>query len=130
VTVSHGHLSFYGAYVLLNLTFFYLAIPRIKGFPDGEYSQRTGHFAFWLTSLGVVGMGLAFGVAGVLQTYLERIQGQPYMVAQEPIRFWMAIVAAHGLMVVAGALLIVKHLLTLKPDTFKPATAIGKVVAA
>ena len=75
-------------------------------------------------------MGLAFGVAGVLQTYLERIQGQPYMVAQGPIRFWMAIVAAHGLMVVAGALLIVKHLLTLKPDTFKPATAMGKVVAA
>jgi nitric oxide reductase large subunit len=32
VTVSHGHLSFYGAYVLLNLTFFYFAIPRIKGF--------------------------------------------------------------------------------------------------
>ena len=37
------------------------------------------------------------------------------MVAQEPIRFWMAIVAAHGLLVVAGVLLVVKHLLTLKP---------------
>lgn len=62
---------------------------------------------------------------GVLQTYLERIQGQPYMLAQEPIRFWMAIVAAHGLMVVAGALLVVKHLLTLKP-----AALIAKPVAA
>ena len=28
----------------------------------------------WLTSCGVVGMSLAFGVAGVLQTYLERVQ--------------------------------------------------------
>ncbi len=130
VTVSHGHLSFYGAYVLLNLTFFYFAIPRIKGFSNGEYGQRMGHFAFWLTSLGVIGMGLSFGVAGVLQTYLERIQGQPYMVAQEPIRFWMAVAAAHGLMVVAGVLLVVKHLLTLKPDTFKPAAVVGKVVAA
>jgi nitric oxide reductase subunit B len=130
VTVSHGHLSFYGAYVLLNLTFFYFAIPRIKGFPNGDYNQKTGQFAFWLTTLGVLGMGLAFGVAGVLQTYLERIQGQPYMVAQEPIRFWMAIVAAHGLMVVAGALLVVKHLLTLKPATWKPAAEIGRVVAA
>ncbi len=130
VTVSHGHLSFYGAYVLLNLTFFYLAMPRIKGFANGNYSQKSGHFAFWMTSLGVVGMSLAFGVAGVLQTYLERIQGQPYMVAQGPIRFWMSVVAAHGLMVVAGALLIVKHLLTLKPDTAKPAAAIGEVVAA
>ncbi len=130
VTVSHGHLSFYGAYVLLNLTFFYLAMPRIKGFSNGDYSQKAGHFAFWLTSLGVVGMSLAFGVAGVLQTYLERIQGQPYMVAQGPIRFWMSVVAAHGVMVVVGALLIVKHLLTLKPDTLKPATAIGAVVVA
>jgi nitric oxide reductase subunit B len=130
VTVSHGHLSFYGAYVLLNLTFFYFAIPRIKGFSGGDYEQKSGHFAFWLTTLGVVGMGLAFGVAGVLQTYLERIQGQPYMVAQEPIRFWMAIVAAHGLMVVAGTLLIVKHLLTLKPAALKPGAAITKAVAA
>lgn len=124
VTVSHGHLSFYGAYVLLNLTFFYFAIPRIKGFSGGDYEQKNGHFAFWMTTLGVIGMGLAFGVAGVLQTYLERIQGQPYMLAQEPIRFWMAIVAAHGLMVVAGTLLVVKHLLTLKP-----AAVVGKAVA-
>jgi len=37
------------------------------------------------------------------------------MVAQDPIRFWMAIVAAHGLIVIIGVLVIVKHLLTLKP---------------
>jgi nitric oxide reductase subunit B len=117
VTVSHGHLAFYGAYVLLNLTFFYLAIPRIKGFRDGEYDERSGHLGFWLTSMGVVGMSLAFGVAGVLQSYLERYLGQPYMVAQDPIRFWMAIVAAHGLLVVAGVAVIVKHLLTLRSVT-------------
>ncbi len=123
VTVSHGHLSFYGAYVLLNLTFFYFAIPRIKGFSNADYNQKSGQFAFWLTTLGVLGMGLAFGVAGVLQTYLERIQGQPYMVAQQPIRFWMAIVAAHGLMVVVGAMLVVKHLLTLRPADTAPGAA-------
>jgi nitric oxide reductase subunit B len=126
VTVSHGHLAFYGAYVLLNLTFFYFAIPRIKGFNGGEYNQKTGHLAFWLTTLGMVGMALAFGVAGILQTYLERIQGQPYMVAQSPIRFWMAIVAAHGSMVVVGTLLIVKHLLTLKPATLKSVAEVAK----
>ena len=115
VTVSHGHLAFYGAYVLLNLTFFYFAIPRIKKFPGGSYEERTGHWGFWLTTLGVMGMSLAFAVAGVLQTYLERVQGQPYMVAQQPIRFWMFVVAAHGLVVLAGVLVIVKHLLTLRP---------------
>jgi nitric oxide reductase subunit B len=61
-------------------------------------------------------MSLAFAVAGVLQTYLERVQGQPYMIAQKPIRFWMHIVFAHGiLMVLTGAVIIISHLLTLKP---------------
>jgi nitric oxide reductase subunit B len=115
VTVSHGHLSFYGAYVLLNLTFFYFAIPRIKNFPGGSYEEKTGHWGFWLTTLGVMGMSLAFAVAGVLQTYLERVLGQPYIVAQQPIRFWMFVVGVHGLVVFAGVLLVVKHLLTLRP---------------
>ena len=116
VTVAHGHLSFFGAYVLFNLTFFYFAIPRLKGFPDGQYKEKRGYWGFWLTSLGVLGMSLAFAVAGVLQTYLERVQGQPYMIAQKPIRFWMHIVFAHGiLMVLTGAVIIISHLLTLKP---------------
>jgi len=115
VTVSHGHLSFYGAYVLLNLTFFYLAMPRLKRFPNGDYDQKTGQFGFWLTSFGVVGMSLAFAVAGILQVYLERVLGQPYIVAQQPIRFWMGIVAAHGLLVLLGVLVIIRHLLGLKP---------------
>jgi nitric oxide reductase subunit B len=101
VTVSHGHLAFFGAYALLNLSFFYFALPRLKGFPDGRYDERGGHWGFWLTSSAVVGMSLAMAVAGVLQTYLERVQGQPYIVAQSPIRFWM--------------LVVIRHLLTLRP---------------
>ena len=115
VTVSHGHLAFFGAYALLNLSFFYFAIPRLKGFQDGRYDERGGHWGFWLTSSAVVGMSLAMAVAGVLQTYLERVQGQPYIVAQSPIRFWMLAVFLHGLLVLAGALVVIKHLLTLRP---------------
>jgi nitric oxide reductase subunit B len=116
VTVSHGHLAFFGAYALLNLGFFYFAIPRLKGLPGGRYDERAGRWGFWLMTLGVLGMSLAFAVAGVLQTYLERIRGEPYMVAQQPMRFWMLIVVLHGLMVVAGVALTVKHLLTLRAD--------------
>jgi nitric oxide reductase subunit B len=61
-------------------------------------------------------MSLAFAVAGVLQTYLERVRGEPYMVAQQPMRFWMLVVVLHGLLVVAGVVVTVKHLLTLKAD--------------
>src|SRR5512133_4138824 len=43
VTVSHGHLAFYGAYVLVNLSFFYFAIPRLKRLPDARYDERAGN---------------------------------------------------------------------------------------
>lgn len=116
VTVSHGHLAFYGAYALLNLSFFYYAMPRLKGLPGGRYHERAGHWGFWLTSLGVLGMSLAFAVAGVLQTYLERVRGEPYMIAQEPMRFWMLVVFLHGLLVLAGVIVTATHLLTLGPE--------------
>ncbi len=115
VTVSHGHLAFYGAYVLLNFTFYYFAMPRLKGFADGHYHEPPGQLGFWVMTLGVLGMSLAFAIGGVLQTYLERYLGQPFMMAQQPIRLWMAIAAIHGLMALAGALIAVVHLLRLKP---------------
>jgi nitric oxide reductase subunit B len=113
VTVSHGHLAFYGAYVLLVLTFFYFAWPRLKSLPGGEYEARAGHWGFWMTALGVVGLSLSFAVAGVLQTYLERVGGEPYMQAAQPIRFWMLVAFLHGLVVVAGVLVTATHLLRL-----------------
>jgi len=121
VTVSHGHLAFYGAYALVNLSFFYFAMPRLRNLPDGKYDEKGGHLAFWMASLGVVGLSLAFAVAGVLQAYLERMQGQPYIVAQQPIRFWMAIAFVFGIVVLGGVVHIVKHLLTLKPPPPAPA---------
>jgi nitric oxide reductase subunit B len=73
------------------------------------------YWGFWVTSVSLLGMGLAFSVAGVLQTYLERVQGQAFMVAQQPMRFWMLIVFIHGVGVLAGAVMTIAHLLTLKP---------------
>lgn len=116
VTVSHGHLAFYGAYVLVNLTFFYFAMPRLRRFPSDEYRAALGHWGFWVMSLSLLGMSLAFAVAGVLQAYLERVQGQPYMLAQQPIRFWFLVVLLHGLGLLAGAVMTIAHLLTLRPS--------------
>jgi nitric oxide reductase subunit B len=124
VTVSHGHLAFYGAYALVNLSFFYFAIPRLKGLPDARYDERAGHWGFWIASLALLGMSLAFAVAGVLQAYLERYLGLPYIVAQQPIRLWMFIVFLHGILVLAGVVIIVKHLLALRP-ALAPSAAAG-----
>jgi hypothetical protein len=44
-----------------------------------------------------------------------RALGQPYMIAQEPVRFWMLLAVIHGLMVLAGVVITVRHQLALRP---------------
>ncbi len=113
VTVAHGHIAFFGAYVLLNVMFFYYAIPKLKGLT--EFDERRGTVAFWFMSIAMVLMTLAFSVAGVLQTYIERVMGLGYMTAQAQMRFWFAILVAVGLTLLIGVLLTVVDLLTLRP---------------
>jgi nitric oxide reductase subunit B len=118
VTVAHGHIAFFGAYVLLNLMFFYYAIPQLKGL--AAFDERRGTLAFWWTSLAMGGMTLAFSVAGVLQTYIERVMGLGYMTAQAQMRFWFGILVVLGLAMLGGVVLAVTDLLTLRPAAQEP----------
>jgi len=113
VTVSHGHLAFFGAYGLLNLTVFYFAMPRIKGIE--VYDERRGRIGFWTMNIAMITMGLTFGVAGVLQTYLERVLGLGYMNTQSHMQLWMGITMAAGVCFLLGLLVTVRDLLTLRP---------------
>jgi nitric oxide reductase subunit B len=113
VTASHGHLAFFGAYVLLNLMFFYHAMPELKGI--SRFAERRGQLAFWWMSLAMLGMGLTFGVAGVLQSYIERVMGLGFMTAQAQMRFWFAVTWVLGLILLAGVVLAAVDLLTLRP---------------
>lgn len=113
VTVAHGHLAFFGAYVLLNIMFFYYAMPKLKGL--AEFDERRGTLAFWWMSITMMLMTLAFSVAGVLQTYVERVMGLGYMTAQAQMRFWFAILVVLGLSLLGGVILTVVDLLTLRP---------------
>ena len=94
VTVSHGHLAFFGAYALLNLMTFYYAMPKMKGI--AAYDDRLGKIGFWTMCSAMMIMGLTFGVAGVLQSYIERVLGMGYMVAQGYMRLWMGVTMAGG----------------------------------
>ena len=115
VTVAHGHIAFFGAYVLLNLMFFYYAMPKLKGLI--AFNERRGTLAFWWLSLTMFVMTLAFTIAGVLQTYIERVMGLGYMTAQAQMRFWFAILVVLGLTFLAGVVLAVVDLVTLSPAT-------------
>ncbi len=116
VTVAHGHIAFFGAYVLLNLMFFYYAMPKLKGLT--EFNERRGTLAFWWISLTMIAMTLAFTIAGVLQTYIERVMGLGYMTAQAQMRFWFAILVVLGLTFLTGVILAVVDLVSLRPAAF------------
>jgi nitric oxide reductase subunit B len=113
VTVSHGHLAFFGAYALLNIMVFYYAMPKIKGIDI--YDASRGKAAFWTMSTAMMLMGLSFGIAGVVQSYLERVLGMGYMAAQAYMRLWMGVTFFLGLGFLAGVLILVTDLLSLRP---------------
>jgi nitric oxide reductase subunit B len=113
VTVSHGHLAFFGAYALLNIMVFYYAMPKIKGIE--VYDDSRGKAAFWTMSTAMMLMGLSFGIAGVVQSYIERVLGMGYMAAQSYMRLWMGVTFFLGICFFIGVLIMVTDLLTLRP---------------
>jgi nitric oxide reductase subunit B len=113
VTVSHGHLAFFGAYALLNIMVFYYAMPKIKGIE--VYDPSRGKVAFWTMSSAMMLMGLSLGIAGVVQSYIERVLGMGYMAAQSYMRLWMEITFFFGICFFIGVLLMVSDLLLLRP---------------
>src|SRR5512143_1974326 len=117
VTVSHGHLAFFWAYALLNIMVFYYAMPKIKGI--AVYDDRLGKIGFWTMCSAMMLMGLTFGVAGVLQSYIERVLGMGYMVAQGYMRLWMGVTMAMGFIFLGGLLTTVVNLFTLRPAKAK-----------
>ncbi len=113
VTVSHGHLAFFGAYALLNLLVFYYAIPKLKGIDI--YNPSRGKVGFWTMSTSMMLMGITFGIAGVVQTYVERVLGMGYMTAQSYMRLWTGVTFFLGLFFFIGVLITVLDLFSLRP---------------
>jgi len=89
ITVSHGHLAFFGAYALLNLIVFYYAMPQFKNIR--KYDAKLGQWGFWTMVVSMVFLGLTFGIAGVLQVYLERFLDIGYMTAHYTMQFWFKV---------------------------------------
>ena len=83
VTAMHGHYAFWGAYAMIVLAIISYALPNITG--RKLYDSTRGHMAFWLSNIGMLGMTVAFGVAGVAQVYLERKMKLDFMDVQNEI---------------------------------------------
>ena len=83
VTAMHGHYAFWGAYAMIVLAIISYAMPNITG--RKLYDSTRGHMAFWLSNIGMLGMTVAFGVAGVAQVYMERKMKMDFMDVQNEI---------------------------------------------
>jgi nitric oxide reductase subunit B len=79
----HGHLAFWGAYAMIVLAIISYALPNLTG--RKLYQSTRGRAAYWLSNIGMIGMTVAFGVAGVAQVYLERKFGMDFMQVQDEI---------------------------------------------
>ncbi len=98
ITAAHGHMAFYGAYVMVNLTMISYAMPIMRGRQaNSPAAQTLEMWSFWLMTVSMVFITLFLTGAGILQVYLQRFSDTPlpFMVVQEKIVlfFWMREVA-------------------------------------
>jgi nitric oxide reductase subunit B len=96
----------------------YYALPRLK-FRADEYDQRRGTWAFWLMTLGMMGMVLATSAAAVVQIYMERIAGLPFMEVQSYLGLFYAVRFWSGVAMAIGVVLFLIDVLALKPKEEK-----------
>lgn len=105
ITAAHGHLAFYGAYVMVNIAIMSYALPNLRG--RSPYNQTLNMWGFWVASSGMAFMTFVLTFAGVVQTHMQRVLGEDFMEVQGQLDlfYWMRL--GSGVVVVLGVLLIV-----------------------
>ena len=111
ITAAHGHMAFYGAYVMVVLAIISYAMPILRGraAANSEKSQVIEMWSFWLMTVAMVFITLFLTGAGVLQVWLQRISesAMPFMVVQDQIAifYWMREIA--GIVFLIGLVLYI-----------------------
>ncbi|WP_404385506.1 cbb3-type cytochrome c oxidase subunit I [Caenispirillum salinarum] len=105
VTAAHGHLAFFGAYVMLNLAMISYAMPSLR--KVAPYNQVLNMWTFWIMTSAMCFMTFTLTFAGVVQTHLQRVMGTYYMEVQDQLAlfYWMRL--GSGVFVVISALMFV-----------------------
>ncbi len=112
ITTAHGHLAFYGAYVLLIVAMIYVTLPSIRGVK--EFNQSRGYLAFWWMTISMIFIVITITGAGMVQTYMERLMGLDYVTVKATYNLWFWIFRAiFGVGFLIGVLILVKDFFTL-----------------
>ncbi|MES9856803.1 MAG: cbb3-type cytochrome c oxidase subunit I [Sedimenticola sp.] len=111
ITAAHGHMAFYGAYVMINLTIISYAMPLMRGrnAANSPKQQMLEMWAFWLMTISMVFITLFLTGAGILQTYMQRVAEAPqmFMAVQDQIALFYWLREISGVIFLIGLLLYI-----------------------
>jgi nitric oxide reductase subunit B len=106
LTAAHGHLSFYGAYIMIIFTIISYAMPILRGRPhgNGPIAQKRELTSMFMMNVGMLGLTLALTAAGISQIIDMRVGTDllGFMESQESIATIYTIRLGFGLLVFAG----------------------------
>jgi nitric oxide reductase subunit B len=126
VTAAHGHLAFFGAYVMLNLAVMAYAIPQLR--QRAPYNQWLSMASFWIMCTAMTVMTFALTFAGIIQVHLQRVLGQSFMEVQDQLAMFYWVRLGSGVFVLVSALMFVWAVLV--PGREKQAVAPGALQPA
>ncbi len=122
ITAAHGHMAFFGAYVMIVLTIISYAMPLLRGqaAANNPRSQVVEMWSFWLMTISMVFITLFLTGAGILQVYLQRATETPlpFMIVQDKIALFYWLRELTGLVFLIGLILyVVSFFVKEKPVT-------------
>ncbi len=94
LTAAHGHLAFFGAYVMVSLAMISYAMPQLRGREANSMTaQRWEMTGFWIMVLSMIVIALALTGAGIVTVFLQRAAEHPlsFMQTDDKARvfFWV-----------------------------------------
>ncbi len=95
ITAAHGHMAFYGAYVMIVLAIISYAMPLLRGraAANSEKAQVWEMWSFWLMTISIIFITLFLTAAGILQVWLQRVSDTPmsFMQTQDQVMifYWL-----------------------------------------
>ncbi|UAW99353.1 cbb3-type cytochrome c oxidase subunit I [Halopseudomonas nanhaiensis] len=110
LTAAHGHLAFFGAYVMIVLAIISYAWPKLHGREaNSPKAQAIEIASCWTMCIGMLGITLLLTAAGAVQVWLQRLpetgDAMGYMATQDVLMtiYWLRL--ASGVVFGLGVLL-------------------------
>jgi nitric oxide reductase subunit B len=128
ITAAHGHMAFYGAYVMVILTMISYSMPLMRGKQAGNArAQVIEMWSFWLMTVAMVFITLFLTGAGILQVYLQRYSDTPlgFMATQDKLEIFYWAREGAGVIFLIGLFLYIYSFFAKGEDVVMPEAAVA-----